>query len=296
MARPTDFVVVDGLQGLQNGPGSSNSNDRMNMRLIMAGKDLVSVDALAAYIIGMDAEIIDYLVYLHNDKVGCVDQRLIRLVGNASISDVKKKFKHSDPRTIDRMVSDIKPPTVSINSASVSGNTLTLSLDLSDDTKLVEIVVNGKKLDQNVISDFESIQMTGVNIAGAEQDIQVIAYDQYRNSVSASSTVTSVAESAPLAAKKYDLLPNYPNPFNPETEISYRLPETSQVSVTVYSMRGELVRVLESTKKNAGQYHVRWDGTDAQGQPVASGIYLYRLEAASGTQQFVASNKMTLVR
>jgi uncharacterized protein (DUF362 family) len=78
MARPTDFVVVDGLQGLQYGPGSSDPNNRMNMRLIMAGKDLVSVDAIAAYIIGMDAEIIDYLVYLHNDKVGCVDQRLIQ--------------------------------------------------------------------------------------------------------------------------------------------------------------------------------------------------------------------------
>ncbi|MBN1996610.1 DUF362 domain-containing protein [candidate division KSB1 bacterium] len=296
MARPTDFVLVDGLQGLQNGPGSSNSNDRMNMRLIMAGKDLVSVDALAAYIIGMDAEIIDYLVYLHNDKVGCADQRLVRLLGNASISDVKKKFKHNDQRTIDRMVSDIKPPMVSINSAFVNGNTLNLSLDVSDDTRLVEIIANGKKLDQNVISNFESIQITGENIAGAGQDIEVIAYDQYRNSASALSTVTGVPESMLQAAKNYELLPNFPNPFNPETDISYRLPETAQVAVTVYSLRGERVKVLESATKNAGQHHVRWDGTDLQGQPAASGIYLYHMVAVSGTERFVASEKMTLVR
>jgi uncharacterized protein (DUF362 family) len=295
LARPTDFTVVDGLQGYQNGPGSTDSNDRMNMRLILAGKDLVSVDAIAAYIIGLDAEIIDYLVYLHNDRAGCADHRLIRVEGNVRITDVKKKFEHNDQRTIDRMVSDFAPPDVSIRSASVNGNTLKLSLDTSNETQLVEIIVDGKKLNQNVISNFNAIQITCDDVTGTGQEIEVIAYDQYRNSKSATST-TAIDGMEPFLVDQFKLLPNIPNPFNPSTKIIYRLPDRAQVILTVYSMHGERIRVLEQGMRPVGQHYVFWDGADANGQPVASGLYLYRLEATSGSGRFVKSAKMTLVR
>lgn len=295
MGRPTDFVLVDGLQGLEYGPGSSDPNHRKNMRLIMAGKDLVSVDAMAAYIEGMDAEIIDYLVYLHNDQVGCVDHRLIRVEGNVSVSDVKEKFRHNDQRTKDRMISDFTPPDVSIVDARVAGSTLSLNLDVSDETELVEIIVDGQKLPQNVISNFDVVQIADETISGSGQHIEVIAYDQYRNSKSASVT-TSVDGQPSQMAESFELLQNMPNPFNPNTEISYRLPEMARVTLAVYSLKGETIRVLENRTQTEGEHQVRWDGRDAAGRDVASGIYVYRLEATSGMNRFTQSAKMTLAR
>lgn len=295
MARPVDFVLVDGLQGLEYGPGSSDPNHRMNMRLIMAGNDLISVDAIAAYIIGMDAELIDYLVYLHNDGIGCVDHRLIRIEGNASVSDVKKSYRHHNQNTKDRMVKDKTPPDVAINNVQVSGNTMTLNLDVAEETELVEVLVDGQKLSQNVIAGFESVQITDDAIGGNGQDITVVAYDQYRNSKSTSIT-TSVGAEPVHVAREFQLYQNWPNPFNPSTNIRYQLPESAQVRLSVYTLNGALVRVLENGIQNAGEHQSIWNGENSQGNAVASGVYIYRLEARSGSEVFNQSAKMTLTR
>lgn len=84
---------------------------------------------------------------------------------------------------------------------------------------------------------------------------------------------------------------NYPNPFNPYTIIEYGIPDASQVRLIVYNVLGQQVRVLEDGYLNAGKYAVRWDGRDEFGRSVASGAYLYRLQAglqvAVGRMQFV---------
>ncbi len=85
------------------------------------------------------------------------------------------------------------------------------------------------------------------------------------------------------------LLPNYPNPFNPETWIPFQLAESSRVTVTVYNAAGQTVRVLELGQLPAGTYHSRskaayWDGRNALGERVASGLYFYRIEAGSFSQ------------
>jgi hypothetical protein len=79
--------------------------------------------------------------------------------------------------------------------------------------------------------------------------------------------------------QSYRLNQNYPNPFNPETEISYTLPKGGYVSLTVFNLLGEKVRTLVDRFQGAGDYYVRWDGTDASHKTVASGVYLYRLKA-----------------
>jgi hypothetical protein len=81
--------------------------------------------------------------------------------------------------------------------------------------------------------------------------------------------------------KHHMLYQNVPNPFNPATTISFELREAAEIMLAVYDPSGHLVRVLESGSFEAQRYDVEWDGTDVSGQPVASGVYFYRLRAGS---------------
>lgn len=85
---------------------------------------------------------------------------------------------------------------------------------------------------------------------------------------------------------------NYPNPFNPETVIRYTLPEGADVRLAIYNILGQQVRELVNTAQVSGQYNVRWDGKDALGRPVSSGVYFYHLVA----RQNMATKKMVLVK
>lgn len=80
---------------------------------------------------------------------------------------------------------------------------------------------------------------------------------------------------------------NYPNPFNPNTRIAYTLPASAArepVRLEVFDVTGQRVRVLVDGVQEPGSHQVTWDGTDAAGVPVASGVYLYRLQAGSHIQ------------
>jgi TonB family protein len=79
--------------------------------------------------------------------------------------------------------------------------------------------------------------------------------------------------------KAAQLLPNYPNPFNPETTIRYELKKKAFVRLTVYTEAGQEVRALVSLAQLAGQYQVRWNGRDNEGRDVPSGTYHCRLTA-----------------
>ena len=79
------------------------------------------------------------------------------------------------------------------------------------------------------------------------------------------------------------LMPNYPNPFNPSTTISYSLAQAQPVKLGIYNLRGQLVRALVDDTRDSGSHSVVWNGTDDNGRPVASGVYLYRLETANQT-------------
>lgn len=104
----------------------------------------------------------------------------------------------------------------------------------------------------------------------------------------------------PLDVKKNDLsVPrefalnqNYPNPFNPSTQISFSLPKSEYVKLEVYDMVGRLVKSLASTTMSAGNFTLTWDGNDQNGVRVASGMYLYRLQAGS----FTSVKKMLLLK
>ena len=90
----------------------------------------------------------------------------------------------------------------------------------------------------------------------------------------------------------FALAPNSPNPFNPETQIPYQIAEAGEVSLTIYNALGQEIRVLVQGHVDAGRYQVDWDGTDAIGRGVASGIYFYRLIS----QGQVATRQMMLLK
>ena len=87
---------------------------------------------------------------------------------------------------------------------------------------------------------------------------------------------------------EFSLLQNFPNPFNPQTRISYALPEGVNVRVSIHNILGQTVRTLVDSYQEAGFKNVVWDGADESGRQVSSGLYFYRLEAGS----FVAVRKM----
>ncbi len=92
--------------------------------------------------------------------------------------------------------------------------------------------------------------------------------------------------------KVYQLFQNYPNPFNPITTIRFDLPEATDVQLVVYDIAGRRIATLMNGYVSAGEHRVVWDGRDDAGNRVASGVYIYRLQAG----EFVASRKMLLVR
>jgi flagellar hook assembly protein FlgD len=77
----------------------------------------------------------------------------------------------------------------------------------------------------------------------------------------------------------YELEPNYPNPFNPTTTISYGVPQPGRVRLTIFNMLGQQIRSLIDMDRAAGRFTATWDGRDDAGIAVGSGVYFYRLVA-----------------
>ncbi len=103
-------------------------------------------------------------------------------------------------------------------------------------------------------------------------------------------TVVSVSE-GPSIPEGYSLSENFPNPFNPTTQINFTLPEAIHVNLQVLDIRGRLVDELASTQFAAGQHSVIWTGMQ-EGRPADAGVYFYRLSSQQGT----LVRKMTLLK
>jgi len=114
--------------------------------------------------------------------------------------------------------------------------------------------------------------MTGQLLTAKGELVSVEAVDNFSRPVK----TTVVNRAIPTA---YALNANYPNPFNPKTNISFALPIDSKVSLKIYNIAGQLVRTLVNETMVAGTHTVTWDGINSNGEKVASGIYFYKLNA-----------------
>ncbi|MFH1571688.1 MAG: FlgD immunoglobulin-like domain containing protein, partial [Gemmatimonadota bacterium] len=114
-----------------------------------------------------------------------------------------------------------------------------------------------------------------VSLNGGETQVELVAGD-----------------AALLVPQASQLLPNWPNPFNPETSIRYQLAGPGTVRLTIYDALGQSVRTLVDETQQAGSYSVTWDGLSNAGRRAATGIYFYTLETGGAVQ----TRKMTLLR
>ncbi|MFQ5637572.1 MAG: DUF5666 domain-containing protein [bacterium] len=137
------------------------------------------------------------------------------------------------------------------------------------------------------------------------QFVQVRAKEGRRNvifgtKIKIQGTVTSVnlpsQQENPERPEDFALLQNYPNPFNPSTTIAFRIsgknPGTIKTTLTIFNLLGQTVRTLVDAPLSVGSHQMQWDGKDAFGSPVGSGMYLYRL--TSGTES--VTRRMVLMR
>ncbi|MCH7879486.1 MAG: T9SS type A sorting domain-containing protein [candidate division Zixibacteria bacterium] len=105
-------------------------------------------------------------------------------------------------------------------------------------------------------------------------------------------STTDVGDDGALLPEHFALQQNYPNPFNPTTQISFTLPRSERVTLMVYNIAGQKVRLLIDEKLSSGLHTIEWNGRDDRGSSVSSGIYLYRLSGA----KLSAARKMTLLK
>ncbi len=150
----------------------------------------------------------------------------------------------------------------------------------------------------NTTYDLLGVAIEGFGNDGALDDVVVRAgegrlrLDEAKLLLDYDEGHTDVEEEASSQPEGFRLDQNYPNPFNPETQISFSLPERASVSLAVYNVFGQKVRGLIQGTLPAGSYKVTWDGTDNQGNRLASGVYFCRLSAGENA----STQKMTLMK
>ena len=104
--------------------------------------------------------------------------------------------------------------------------------------------------------------------------------------------IVSVKKENSILPKDFELFANYPNPFNPTTNIRYSIPVQNHVSLTIYNLLGQKVATLVDQIQQSGIYTANWNGTSDNGIAVSSGLYFYRIEAGN----FITTKKMLLIK
>jgi hypothetical protein len=155
-----------------------------------------------------------------------------------------------------------------------------------------------KNTDKNGLAFFSSGEIRGnVKLAFLLLEVSKAGWKYERtakaNKQSVNINPVKLLESKPSATR---LGQNYPNPFNPETWIPYELAEPCEVLIKIYNISGQLVRTLALGMKDAGVYTTQnqaayWDGRNARGEKVASGVYFYTLQAG----KFFDSKKLVIL-
>lgn len=183
-------------------------------------------------------------------------------------------------------------------------NNITLNWSLNSETDLAGyLVYYGSEsgvydgVDANegespiTISTFEEFELSGLPDGGSQYFFVIRAFDLSGNvseaSNESSTTITTDIFDESETPDQYFIEQNYPNPFNPSTNITYKVPETANVTITLYDMLGRKLSTLVNERKTAGSYQITLDMSS-----YSSGIYLYRMQSGS----FVKTRRLTLIK
>ena len=192
----------------------------------------------------------------------------------------------SDMTILGNWVEDhVKILAYSVNRARTEGNGVEGSL-----VHLTYTLADGASLPDNI-----SFYFTVVNIPGTSLNPELLnvvcSYPDADNPAVVNTAVASADEGS-LLPSEYALFQNYPNPFNPSTQISFDVPNSEFVTLRVYNLLGQDVKMLINQSMAPGRYTVEWNGNDMLNNDVASGVYFYELRGES----FISRKKMLLIR
>jgi hypothetical protein len=148
-----------------------------------------------------------------------------------------------------------------------------------------EIITNGRSINQPIMN------YTVFNVDSGEFENGYVVSGQQESSVVMFGDIGEPDDNVPVI-EKTQLYNNYPNPFNPETNISFSIPVEQKVKITIYNLKGQKVRQLLSGQFESGRHSVVWEGKDDNGKQVGSGLYFYKLK--TDNKEF--SKKMLLLK
>jgi hypothetical protein len=178
-----------------------------------------------------------------------------------------------------------------------TGKVFTICLEATDscgtkDTCYFDVTVYNRPPELTCPED-DSIHAPGnLIVTGKEIGGPVVHHRPIQLNVQETSHAGDEMDESANLPDGFTLFQNQPNPFNPETQISYFLPQDCQVRLTIYNLLGQRVKTLYEGHQGAGIQTLTWDGTNDQGQKLSSGIYFYRLQA----EQFQQTKKMVLMK
>lgn len=169
-------------------------------------------------------------------------------------------------------------------SASESGQFTRITKDIIEGAGTSTVRNNYDYLDRNVEN--------GKTYYYKLEDVDLSGRTRQHGPVSATPDAGKVIDGVEQVPTKFNLYQNFPNPFNPGTQIQYDIPEASLVTLEIYNLLGQKIKTLVNREQVAKTYSVSWNGLDDAGRQVASGIYIYTVKAGS----FTATKKMLYMR
>ena len=261
-----------------------------------------------AHLFGLDTETGQLKMSHHNFTSG---DKITMTVTDGTYTDTIEVTIEFDVTPI---FSDGKQATRSVATNAAIGTNVGSPITAADPgnalTHTYQIIPTGSQWNKTLTSTTFSIDSSTGQLqtkaliylnVGVSYTFKVKVFNSWDGTAFIDVTVTVVAQaSAPAVQQTPDntaLLANYPNPFNPETWIPYQLSKSANVTLTIYNMKGEMVRQLALGHKAAGNYlsrsrAIHWDGKNQAGEKVATGVYFYRFTAGD----FSATRKMLIIK
>ncbi|NLY88185.1 MAG: DUF362 domain-containing protein [Firmicutes bacterium] len=189
--RPVDFVIMDGLQGIQNGPTPCYevsrtmrlSKDQMNMRLILAGRDAVAVDTVEALIMNWDPQSVKYLVFLNRSGLGNICPSAISVKGKR-VDEIRKDFAGVRPPAGGHPIKKMTTPAFAYTGYEVQEGRVLFSLVPESSIVKMELCLNGEDRPEQVITgDFHRVAVDLSRLNPGENRVTIHAYDRFFNRV-----------------------------------------------------------------------------------------------------------------
>ncbi len=215
---------------------------------------------------------------------GCfpgIGSQIIPEFSNGDIWQVRVWARQDEKKSV--------PTSVYLKVFHTGGDSTILSADTTTSKAWTQLtIVDTLVLDKD---DSVAIVLDAGNTSGPEQ-LDNCSYFDLVEAEKLGEIITSVNDFTELHPENFRLFQNFPNPFNPTTTISYNLPEDTEVNLKIYNLFGQEIRTIVNEAQAAGSKSVVWNGKDASGQIVSSGLYIYRLEA----EKIVQNKKMLFLK